>query len=130
MKIMKIAGQNQYIQETNQEAFMKGGDFLGAGEFTAKVANVEFNDKRKQILHNYFENNEGKQYKHNQFVPPFQQDYQKNNISSYFSRFRIKLNLPDLTFDTDQLINKIGTIVLKNKFNEEQGKYFCKTSRM
>lgn len=38
------------------------------------------------------------------------------------------MNLPDLTFDTDQLINKIGTIVLKNKFNEEQGKYFVRLS--
>ncbi len=36
------------------------------------------------------------------------------------SRLGIKLNLPDLTFDTDQLINEIETIVLKNKFNEEQ----------
>ncbi|HDE7879555.1 TPA: single-stranded DNA-binding protein, partial [Staphylococcus aureus] len=27
---MKITGRTQYIQETNQEAFMKGGDFLGA----------------------------------------------------------------------------------------------------
>ncbi|HDK8607307.1 TPA: single-stranded DNA-binding protein, partial [Staphylococcus aureus] len=44
------------------------------------------------------------------------------------SRLGIKLNLPDLTFDTDQLINKIGTIVLKNKFNEEQGKYFVRLS--
>ncbi|HGZ9243273.1 TPA: single-stranded DNA-binding protein, partial [Staphylococcus aureus] len=31
---MKITGRTQYIQETNQETFMKGGDFLGAGEFT------------------------------------------------------------------------------------------------
>ncbi|MEJ7307208.1 single-stranded DNA-binding protein, partial [Staphylococcus epidermidis] len=26
---MKITGQAQYTKETNQEAFMKGGDFLG-----------------------------------------------------------------------------------------------------
>ena len=25
---MKITGQAQYTKETNQEAFMKGGDFL------------------------------------------------------------------------------------------------------
>ena len=28
---MKITGQAQHTKETNQEAFMKGGDFLGAG---------------------------------------------------------------------------------------------------
>ena len=26
---MKITGQAQHTKETNQEAFMKGGDFLG-----------------------------------------------------------------------------------------------------
>ena len=36
--------------------------------------------------------------------------------------------MPDLTFDTDRLINKMGTIVLKNKFNEDQGKYFVRLS--
>ena len=125
---MKITGRTQYIQETNQEAFMKGGDFLGAGEFTAKVANVEFNDRENRYFTIVFENNEGKQYKHNQFVPPFQQDYQEKQYIELLSRLEIKLNLPDLTFDTDQLINKIGTIVLKNKFNEEQGKYFVRLS--
>ena len=29
---MKITGQSQHTKETNQEAFIKGGDFLGAGE--------------------------------------------------------------------------------------------------
>ncbi|HBG3134618.1 TPA: single-stranded DNA-binding protein [Staphylococcus aureus] len=125
---MKITGRTRYIQETNQEAFMKGGDFLGAGEFTVKVANVEFNDRENRYFTIVFENNEGKQYKHNQFVPPFQQDYQEKQYIELLSRLGIKLNLPDLTFDTDQLINKIGTIVLKNKFNEEQGKYFVRLS--
>ena len=66
---MKITGQAQYTKETNQEAFMKGGDFLGAGEFTVKVKDVEFNDKEGRYFTIVFENNEGKQYKHNQFVP-------------------------------------------------------------
>ncbi|HFV7717723.1 TPA: single-stranded DNA-binding protein [Staphylococcus aureus] len=125
---MKITGRTQYIQETNQEAFMKGGDFLGAGEFTVKVVKVEFNDEENRYFTIVFENNEGKQYKHNQFVPPFQQDYQEKQYIELLSRLGIKLNLPDLTFDTDQLINKIGTIVLKNKFDEKQGKYFVRFS--
>ncbi|HDG6616657.1 TPA: single-stranded DNA-binding protein, partial [Staphylococcus aureus] len=53
---MKITGRTQYIQETNQEAFMKGGDFLGAGEFTVKVANVEFNDRENRYFTIVFEN--------------------------------------------------------------------------
>ncbi|SUJ46603.1 Single stranded DNA-binding protein,phage-associated [Staphylococcus aureus] len=110
---MKIRGRALYIQETNQEAFMKGGEFLGAGEFTVKVANVEFNDRENRYFTIIFENNEGKQYKHNQFVPPFQQDFQEKQYIELLSRLGIKLNLPDLTFDTNQLINKIGTIVLK-----------------
>ncbi|UFA57191.1 single-stranded DNA-binding protein [Staphylococcus aureus] len=125
---MKITGRTQYIQETNQEAFMKGGDFLGAGQFTVKVIDVEFNDKENRYFTIVFENNEGKQYKHNQFVPPFQQDYQEKQYIELLSRLGIKLNLPDLTFNTDQLINKIGTIVLKNKFDEKQGKYFVRLS--
>ncbi len=66
---MKITGRTQYIQETNQEAFMKGGDFLGAGEFTVKVANVEFNDRENRYFTIVFENNEGKQYKTQQISP-------------------------------------------------------------
>lgn len=125
---MKITGQAQHTKETNQEAFMKGGDFLGAGEFTVKVKDVEFNDKEGRYFTIVFENNEGKQYKHNQFVPPFQQDFQERQYIELLSRLGIQLNLPDLTFDTDRLINKMGTIVLKNKFNEDQGKYFVRLS--
>lgn len=125
---MKITGRTQYTQETNQEAFMKGGDFLGAGEFTVKVKDVEFNDKENRYFTIVFENNEGKQYKHNQFVPPFKFDFQEEQYIQLLSRLGIKLNLPDMTFDTNQLINKMGTIVLKNKFNEDQAKYFVRLS--
>lgn len=125
---MKINGQAQHIKETNQESFLKGGDFLGAGEFTVKVKDVEFNDKENRYFTVVFENGEGKQYKHNQFVPPFQQDFQEKQYVEFLSRLGIKLNLPDLTFNTDDLINKFGTIVLKNKFNEDQGKYFVRLS--
>lgn len=125
---MKITGRTQHTQETNQDAFLKGGEFLGAGQFTVKVKDVEFNDKEGRYFTIVFENNEGKQYKHNQFVPPFQQDYQERQYIELLSRLGINLNLPDLTFDTDQLINKMGTIVLKNKFNEDQGKYFVRLS--
>ena len=48
---MNITGQAKHIKETNQDAFLKGGDFLGAGEFTVKVKDVEFNDSQKQIFH-------------------------------------------------------------------------------
>ena len=125
---MKITGRTQYTQETNQEAFMKSGDFLGAGQFTVKVKDVEFNDKENRYFTIVFENNEGKQYKHNQFVPPFKFDFQEEQYIQLLSRLGIKLNLPDMTFDTNQLINKMGTIVLKNKFNEDQGKYFVRLS--
>lgn len=125
---MKITGRTQHTQETNQDAFLKGGEFLGAGQFTVKVKDVEFNDKEGRYFTIVFENNEGKQYKHNQFVPPFQQDYQERQYIELLSRLGINLNLPDLTFDTDRLINKMGTIVLKNKFNEDQGKYFVRLS--
>ncbi|MBA8772091.1 single-stranded DNA-binding protein [Staphylococcus coagulans] len=125
---MKITGRAQHITETSQEAFMKGGDFLGAGEFTVKIKDIEANDAEGRYFTIVFENNEGKQFKHNQFVPPFQQDYQEKQYIELLTRLGIKLNLPDLTFDTDQLINKPGTIVLKNKFNEDQGKYFVRLS--
>ncbi|MCD8832728.1 single-stranded DNA-binding protein [Staphylococcus arlettae] len=125
---MRINGHAQHIKETNQEAFLKGGDFLGAGEFTVKVKDVEFNDKENRYFTVVFENGEGKQYKHNQFVPPFQQDFQEKQYVELLSRLGIKLNLPDLTFNTDDLINKFGTIVLKHKLNEDQGKYFVRLS--
>lgn len=125
---MKITGQAQHIKETNQESFLKGGYFLGAGEFTVKVKDIEANDAQGRYFTIVFENNEGKQYKHNQFVPPFQQDFQEKQYIELLSRLGIKLNLPDLTFDTDQLINKMGTIVLKHKFDEDQGKYFVRLS--
>ncbi|MDK8290182.1 MAG: single-stranded DNA-binding protein, partial [Staphylococcus lugdunensis] len=125
---MKITGKATHIKETNQEAFLKGGDFLGAGEFTVKVKAIEANDREGRYFTIVFENNEGKEFKHNQFVPPFQQDYQEKQYIELLSRLGIQLNLPDLTFDTDQLINKVGTIVLKNKFNKEQGKYFVRLS--
>ncbi|MCQ9288759.1 single-stranded DNA-binding protein [Staphylococcus gallinarum] len=125
---MNISGQAQHIKETNQETFLKGGDFLGAGEFTVKVKDIEFNDSQNRYFTVVFENSEGKQYKHNQFVPPFQQDFQEKQYVEFLSRLGIKLNLPDLTFNTDDLINKMGTIVLKHKFNEDQGKYFVRLS--
>lgn len=125
---MKITGQAQHIKETNQETFLKGGDFLGAGEFTVKVKDIESNDAQGCYFTIVFENNEGKQYKHNQFVPPFQQDFQEKQYIELLSRLGIKLNLRDLTFNTDELINKMGTIVLKHKFNEDQGKYFVRLS--
>ena len=125
---MKITGQAQHTKETNQEAFMKGGDFLGAGEFTVKVKDVEFNDKENRYFTIVFENNEGKQYKHNQFVPPFDQDFQEKQYIELLSRLGIKLNLPDLTFDTEQLINKFCNIVVKWKFRENLGKYMTQLS--
>lgn len=125
---MNISGKAQHIKETNQEAFLKGGDFLGAGEFTVKVKDVEFNDSQNRYFTVVFENSEGKQYKHNQFVPPFQQDFQEKQYIEFLSRLGIKLNLPDLSFNTDELINKVGTIVLKHKLNEDQGKYFVRLS--
>lgn len=125
---MKITGQATHIKDTNQEAFLKGGDFLGAGEFTVKVKDVEFNDKENRYFTVVFENSEGKQYKHNQFVPPFQQDFQEKQYVEFLTRLGIKLNLPDLSFNTDDLINKMGTIVLKHKLNEDQGKYFVRLS--
>lgn len=125
---MKITGQANHIKDTNQEKFLKGGDFLGAGEFTAKVKEVQFNDKENRYFTIVFENNEGKQFSHNQFVPPFREDFQEKQYIELLTRLGIKLNLPDLSFDTDQLINKYTTIVLKNKFNEDQGKYFVRLS--
>ncbi len=47
---MKINGQATHIKETNQDSFLKGGDFLGAGEFTVKVKDVEFNDKENRYF--------------------------------------------------------------------------------
>lgn len=125
---MKITGQAKHTKETNQEAFLKGGDFLGAGEFTVKVKDIEVNDVEGRYFTIVFENNEGKQFKHNQFIPPFDHDFQERQYIELLTRLGIKLNLPDLTFDTDQLINKPGTIVLKNKFNEDQGKYYVRLS--
>ena len=55
---MKITGQAQHIKETNQEAFLKGGDFLGAGEFTVKVKDIESNDAQGRYFTIVFENNE------------------------------------------------------------------------
>lgn len=125
---MNISGKAQHIKDTNQEAYLKGGDFLGAGEFTVKVKDVEFNDSQNRYFTVVFENEEGKQYKHNQFVPPFQQDFQEKQYVEFLSRLGIKLNLPDLSFNTDELINKFCTVILKNKFNEDQGKYFVRLS--
>lgn len=125
---MKINGQATHIKETNQDSFLKGGDFLGAGEFTVKVKDVEFNDKENRYFTVVFENGEGKQYKHNQFVPPFQQEFQEKQYVEFLSRLGIQLNLPNLTFDTNDLVNKFCTVVLKNKFNEDQGKYFVRLS--
>lgn len=39
---------------------MKGGEFLGVGEFIVKVVNVEFNDRENRYFIIIFENNEGK----------------------------------------------------------------------
>ncbi|HEC2213245.1 TPA: single-stranded DNA-binding protein [Staphylococcus delphini] len=125
---MKITGRAQHITETNQEVFMKGGEFLGAGEFTVKVKDVEVNDAEGRYFTIVFENNEGKQYKHNQFVPPFDQDYQEKQYIELLSRLGIKLNLPDLTFDTEQLINKFCNIVVKWKFRDNLGRYMPQLS--
>lgn len=40
------------------------------------------------------------------------------------TRLGIKLNLPSLDFDTNDLIGKFCHLVLKWKFNEDEGKYF------
>ncbi|NHA37397.1 single-stranded DNA-binding protein [Staphylococcus schleiferi] len=125
---MKITGRANHITETNQEAFMKGGEFLGAGEFTVKVKEIQFNDKENRYFTIIFENNEGKQFNHNQFVPPFQEDFQEKQYIELLSRLGIKLNLPDLTFDTDQLINKFCNIVVKWKFRENLGRYMAQLS--
>ena len=42
----------------------------------------------------------------------------KRQYIELLSRLGIKLNLPDLTFDTEQLINKFCNIVVKWKFRE------------
>lgn len=125
---MKIAGRATHITETNQEAFLKGGEFLGAGEFTVKVKEIQFNDKENRYFTIVFENNEGKQFNHNQFVPPFREDFQEKQYIELLSRLGIKLNLPDLTFDSDQLINKVCNIVVKWKFRENLGKYMPQLS--
>lgn len=125
---MKITGQATHTKETNQEKFMGGGDFLGAGEFTVKVVDVEFNDKEKRYFTIVLENEESKQLKHNVFVPPFNQDWQEKQYIQLLSRLGIKLNLPDLTFDTNDLKNKVATAVIKRKWNEDEGKFFTRLS--
>lgn len=125
---MKITGTTQHIKDTNQERFLKGGDYLIAGEYTVKVKDIEFNDKENRYFTIVFENDEGKQYKHNQFVPPFNFDFQEKQYIELLTRLGIKLNLPDLTFDTDQLKNKMANLVLNWKFNEDQGKHFARYS--
>ncbi len=121
---MKISGQAQYIKETNQEKFYNGTTGFQAGEFTVKVKNIEFNDRENRYFTIVFENDEGKQYKHNQFVPPYKYDFQEKQLIELLTRLGIKLNLPSLDFDTNELIGKPCHLVLKWKFNKDEGKYF------
>ncbi len=115
-------------QETNQEAFMKGGTFRSWRIYSKSCKCRNLTTEKTDTSRLFLKTTKVNNTKHNQFVPPFQQDYQEKQYIELLSRLGIKLNLPDLTFDTDQLINKIGTIVFKNKFNEEQGKYFVRLS--
>lgn len=121
---MKITGQAQFTKETNQEKFYNGSAGFQAGEFTVKVKNIEFNDRENRYFTIVFENDEGKQYKHNQFVPPYKYDFQEKQLIELVTRLGIKLNLPSLDFDTNDLIGKFCHLVLKWKFNEDEGKYF------
>ncbi len=98
---MKITGQAQ-SKETNQEKFYNGSAGFQAGEFTVKVKNIEFNDRENRYFTIVFENDEGKQYKHNQFVPPYKYDFQEKQLM--VSGLGIKLNLPSLDFDTNDLL--------------------------
>lgn len=125
---MKITGQATHTKETNQEKFMGGGNFLGAGEFTVKVVDVEFNDKENRYFTIVLENEENKQLKHNVFIPPFNQDWQEKQYIQLLSRLGIKLDLPDLTFDTNDLKNKAATAVIKRKWNDDEGKFFTRLS--
>ncbi|HEI4275693.1 TPA: single-stranded DNA-binding protein, partial [Staphylococcus aureus] len=120
----KITGQAQFTKETNQEKFYNGSAGFQAGEFTVKVKNIEFNDRENRYFTIVFENDEGKQYKHNQFVPPYKYDFQEKQLIELVTRLGIKLNLPSLDFDTNDLIGKFCHLVLKWKFNEDEGKYF------
>lgn len=121
---MKITGQAQFTKETNQEKFYNGSAGFQAGEFTVKVKNIEFNDRENRYFTIVFENDEGKQYKHNQFVPPYKYDFQEKQLIELVTRLGIKLNLPSFDFDTNDLIGKFCHLVLKWKFNEDEGKYF------
>lgn len=121
---MKITGQAQHIKETNQEKFYSGATGFQAGEFTVKVKNIEYKDQENRYFTIIFENDEGKQYKHNQFVPPYKYDFQEKQLIELVTRLGIKLNLPSLDFDTNELIGKPCHLVLKWKFNKDEGKYF------
>ncbi|MEB7507147.1 single-stranded DNA-binding protein [Staphylococcus xylosus] len=121
---MKITGQTQYIKETNQDKFLNGSTGLPAGEFTVRVKNIEYNDKENRYFTIVFGNDEGKQYKHNQFVPPYKHDFQEKQLIELVTRLGVNLNLPSLEFDTNDLINQPCHLVLKWKFNENEGKYF------
>ncbi|ATH60408.1 single-stranded DNA-binding protein [Staphylococcus nepalensis] len=121
---MKITGQTQFTKETNQEKFYNGTTGFQAGEFTVKVKKIELNDRENRYFTIVFENDEGKQYKHNQFVPPYKYDFQEKQLIELLTRLGIKLNLPSLDFDTEELVNKFCHLVLKWKFNENEGKYF------
>src|SRR5699024_5807920 len=125
---MKITGQATHTKETNQEKFMGGGNFLGAGEFTVKVVDVEFNDKENRFFTIGHENKENKQHKHNVFVPPYNQDLQEKQYIQLLRKLGIKLDLPDLTFDTNDIINKAATPVIKRKWNDDEVKVLTRLS--
>ncbi|MGW7932156.1 single-stranded DNA-binding protein [Staphylococcus xylosus] len=121
---MKISGQAQYIKETNQEKFYSATTGFQAGEYTVRVKKIEFNDQENRYFTIIFENDEGKRYKHNQFIPPYKYDFQEKQLIELVTRLGVKLNLPSLDFDTNQLLEKPCHLVLKWKFNEDEGKYF------
>lgn len=129
--MVQINGKAQYTQGKELDSFMSGGDFLTPGEYTVKVKDIETDKIQKN---NYitivFVNNEGKEYKHNQFLPPFNHDFQEERYIELLARLGINLNTQagDLSFNTDALINKACTIVLKRKWNDDHEKYFTELS--
>lgn len=129
--MVKINGKAEHTKGRNVESFKSGGDFLGAGEFTVIVKEVETeNASSKNYITLVFENAEGKQYKHNVFLPPFKFDWQEERYVELLTRIGINLDTEngDLSFDTDQLINKPTTIVLKRKWNDDHEKLFVEFS--
>lgn len=129
--MVKINGTAQHTKGKELDSFKTGGDFLSPGEYTVKVTDVE-TDKLSQ--NNYitivFENGEGKEFRHNQFIPPFDQDWQEKQYIELLARLGIGLDTEsgDLSFNTEDLINKPCNIVLKRKWNDDNQRFYTRLS--